>query len=99
MKKLMAFTAAFSLASSLCFVFPSAAAADPGNGDSTNAAVCQQIAAANGISQGNCVSLLNRGINANTACHNFQFVDPTDYAANFSSFGACVSFVNEILGS
>jgi hypothetical protein len=112
MKKLVAFTAALSLASSV-FVLPTAASAAPnlpGNPNNGIAAYCSsaQGAVALGISQGNCVQLISYFLatgggltpNANAFCHFWQSNAPAYLPPfNFTSFGQCTSATNAFFHS
>jgi hypothetical protein len=100
MKKLVAFAAALSLASSTIFVLPSVASAATGNGNNTVAQGCQVAAATYGVSEGNCVQIVNAYLaggnttNANAICHLLQ----SGGFFPWPSFGACTSFWNAYYG-
>jgi hypothetical protein len=104
MKKLLAFAAALSVASSANFVLPTAASADPGNGNVSVAHACQALAAGFGMSVGNCIGLVNSGgdlstTNANTICHLWEGPAAATFgfpAYPFTTFGACTSTVNAL---
>jgi hypothetical protein len=109
MKKLVAFTAALSLASSV-FVLPTVASAAPnipGVPNNGIAAYCSGGGAALlGVSQGNCVQIVSYFLvtggltpNANAFCNYWQAHQDVLGPFNFPSFGACASAINAFFHS
>jgi hypothetical protein len=104
MKKLLAFAAALSVAASANVVLPTAASADPGNGNVPVAHACQALAGSYGMSVGNCIGLVNSGgdlstTNANTICHLWAGPQAAAFGFppyTFATFGACTSTVNAL---
>ena len=101
MKRLLTFAAALSLASSISFIVPTAASADPGSGNSTGngdqVAFCQANAASAGISVGECIVLRTGKDDANGLCRLWQGPDGVfffHFPFPFATFSDCVTFFN-----
>jgi hypothetical protein len=107
MKKFVALAAAMSLAAASNVVLPTTASADTGFGPTISQACQVYFDAFLGVSQGNCVQLLDGAVgeggttNANAICHYWQGPQGAAFFGRpypFASFGQCTSFFNALFG-